>query len=94
MEHVLYKFRRHTIGQSHSAVCTNKGGQRERDAFSNKWCGVPYVLRGLLSRPLSLEQSERQGLFFVVPIDSLVVDSTFEQSKNVTIAVVSSSSCC
>ena len=52
-----------------------------------------HVLRGLLSRPPSLERNERQGLFFVMPIDSLVVDSTFEQSENIAIAVVSSSSC-
>ena len=37
----------------------------------------------LLSRPPSLKQSQRQGLFFVMPVDSLVVDSMFEESKNV-----------
>ena len=31
----------------------------------------------------------RQGLFFVVPVDSLVVDSMFDQGKNVAIEVVS-----
>ena len=65
-----YKFRGLTIGQGYSAVCTNKGGHR--DTFLNKWGEVPRVLRGLLS---SLEQRERRGLFFVVPVDSLVVDS-------------------
>ena len=41
------KFRRFTIGQNCSAVCTNKGGHR--DAFSNERCEVLRVLRGLLS---------------------------------------------
>ena len=34
------------------------------------------------------------GLFFVVPVNYLGVDSTFEQSENIAITVVSSSSCC
>ena len=55
---------RPTIDQNCSAVCTNKGGHR--DAFSNQPHEAPRVLRGLLSRrPLSLEWSERWGLFFV-----------------------------
>ena len=56
---LCYKFRRPTIGQNCSAICTNKGGHR--DAFSNEWHKVLRVLRGLL---LSLERSKRQGLFF------------------------------
>ena len=47
-----------------------------------------HAVWGLLSMPPSLKQSERRGLFFV---NSLVVDLTFEQSKNVTIAVMSCS---
>ena len=50
-----------------------------------------------LSRLPSLEQSERRGgLFFVIPVNSLI-DSTFERSENITLAhflMVSSSSCC
>ena len=69
-------------------MCTNKGGHR--DAFLN-------ISRGPLSRPPSLEQSERLGgLFFVIPVNSLV-DSTFEQSENIALAyflVVSLSSYC
>ena len=80
-----YKFRRLMIGQSCSAVC-DRGGHR--DAFSNKRCEAPCDWRGLLSRPLNLERSERQGLFFVVPVDSLVVDSIFKQNENVTIALM------
>ena len=91
-----HKFKRLTIGQNCSAVCTNKGDHR--NAFSNKQRKAPWVLRGLLSRPLSLEQRERQGLFFAIPVNSLAVDSVFEQSENVTIAhfflVSSSSSYC
>ena len=44
---LCYKFRRPTIGQNCSAVCTNKGGHR--DAFSNERRKAPRVLRGLLS---------------------------------------------
>ena len=60
---LCYKFRRTTIGQNCSAMCTNKGGHR--DTFLNKQHKVPCVSRSLHSRPPSLEQSERQGLFFV-----------------------------
>ena len=69
---LFYKFRRPMIGPICGAVCTNKRGHR--DAFSNEWREVPRVSRGLLSRPPSLERSEKRGLFFV--IHSLVVDST------------------
>ena len=63
MKYVLfYKFRRPTIGQICSVVCTNKGGHR--DAFSNE--RREAVSRGLLNRPPSLERSERRGLFFVI----------------------------
>ena len=83
------------IGQSSRAMCTNKGGHR--DAFLNKWRYALLVSRGPLSRPSILERNEKQGgLFFVIPVNSLV-DSTFEPSENVTFAhslVVSSSSCC
>ena len=83
------QFRRLMIGRNCSAVCLNKGGHR--DALSNKQCEAPRVSRGLLSRLHSFERSERWGLFFVVHVDSLVVDSTFKQSENIVIAVVSSS---
>ena len=69
---LFYKFRRPTIGQICSSVCTNKGGHR--NASSNKRPKAPRLSRGLLSRPPSLEQSKRRGLFFVIA--SLVVDST------------------
>ena len=49
----FYKFRRLTIGQNCSAVCTNEGSHR--DAFSSERHEVPRVLRGLLSRPPSLK---------------------------------------
>ena len=61
---LFYKFRRHTISQNYSAVCTNKGGHR--DAFLNERYEALRILRGLLSRPLSLERSERRSLFFVI----------------------------
>ena len=56
------------------------------DAFLNKQQEVLHSSIDLLSRPPSLKQSQRQGLFFVMPVNSLVVDSMFEQSKNVAIA--------
>ena len=64
------------------------------DTFSNEGHKAPRVLRSLLSRPSSLKQGERVG-HFVMPVNSLVVDSTLKQSKNITIPhflVVSSSS--
>ena len=61
---LFYKLRRPMIGQNCSAMCTNNSGHR--DALSNEWRKAPRVSRGLLSRPPSLEQSERQGLFFVI----------------------------
>ena len=68
---------------------------KQGDAFLSE---LPHILGGLmLSRPPSLKWSEGQGLLFVMPANSLVVDSTFEQSENIAIAyflVVSSSSCC
>ena len=55
-----------------------QGGRR--NAFSNAWRKAP------LSRPPSLEQSKRcGGLFFVIPVNSLV-DLTFKLSKNVALA--------
>ena len=90
---LCHKFRRLTIGQNCRAVCTNESGHR--DAFVKEWCEARAAR---FERPApSLERSERQGLFFVMPVNSLVVDSTFEQSENVAIVrflVVSSSSCC
>ena len=74
---------------------SNEGSHR--GVFLNEWSRALHCLRGLLSRPISLEQSQKQGLFFIIPIDSSVVDSTFEQSKNIAIAhflVVNLSSCC
>ena len=61
---LCYKFRRLTIGQNCSAVCTNKGGHR--DAFSNEQCKALCVSRGMLNRPLSLKRSKKRDLFFVV----------------------------
>ena len=49
-----------------------------------------------MPEPAVFKRSERRGLFFIMPVNSFV-DSTLEQSENVTIAcflVVSSSSCC
>ena len=86
MRSTVYKSRRLTIGQNCSAVCTNKSGHRDTFLNSNERHEAPCVLRGLFSRPPSLEQSDRRDLFFVMPFGSPVVDSTFEQSENVTIA--------
>ena len=88
---LCYKFRRPTIGQNCSAVCTNKGGHR--DAFSNERRQALRISRGLLSRPRATEPRAKQETRSVV-CHSLVVDSTFKQSENVAIAVMSSSSCC
>ena len=63
---LCHKFKRLTIGQDYKAVCINAGGHG--DAFLNKWHEAPRVSRGLLSRPPSLKRSDRQGLFFVMPI--------------------------
>jgi hypothetical protein len=54
------------------------------------------VSRGLPSKPLSLERSERRGAFFDIPVNSLVVDSTFDQSKNVANAhfLLAAAICC
>ena len=74
-------------GQNCSA---NKGDYR--NVFSNKQRKAPWVFR-----PLNVEQRERRGLFFAIPVNSLAVDSVFEQSENVTIArffLVNLSSCC
>ena len=45
-------------------MCTNKGDNR--DAFSNERHEALCISRGQFSRPLSLERSERRGLFFVI----------------------------
>ena len=58
---LCYKLRRLMIGQNCSTLCINKGGHR--DAFSNE---RHEVLGGLLSMPLSLERSERRGVFFII----------------------------
>ena len=71
-----YKFRRLTIGQN-CAMCTNKVAKNRILELKQ----AAQCRAFLLGRPLSLEWSERQGLFFV----SLVADSTFEQSENVAI---------
>ena len=60
------KFRRLTIGQNCSAMCTNKGGHK--DAFSNKRCEAPCIWRGLQAtchRTLSKARDEID-LFFIV----------------------------
>ena len=49
--------------------------------------------RAFLSRPRATEPRAKRETRSVL-CHSLVVDSTFEQSENVAIAVVSSSSCC
>jgi hypothetical protein len=82
-EALCQKFRTLTTGQNCSIVCTNKGGYRY--AFSSKQCEALHISWGLLHGP-SLEQSERLGLFFIMPVNSLVVDSTFEQREDVAIA--------
>ena len=61
---LCYKFRKPTVGQNCSAMCTNKVSHRA--AFLNKRREVPHVSKGLLSRPPSLERSKRRGLFFVI----------------------------
>ena len=68
------------IGQNCSALFTNKDGHRDAFLSSNERCKAPCISKGLLSMPPSLKQSKRRDLFFVMPIDSLMVDSTFEQS--------------
>ena len=66
-----------------------------RDALSKDWRESATRFEGLLSRrwrlPLSLEQSERRGLFFVIPISSPV--ATFEQSENVAIVRLVGAAC-
>ena len=81
---LCYKFRRLTIGQNCSAVCTNKGGHR--DAFLSKRCKAP---QGCSAGHRAL--SKTRG---IKPVNNLVVDSTFEQSKKVVIAMVSLRCCC
>ena len=49
--------------------------------------------KGLLSRPRATEPQAKRETRSVL-CHSLMVDSTFEQSENVAIAVVSLSSCC
>ena len=56
-----------------------------RDAFSNEWRKVPRISMRLTEQAPSLKQSERRGLFFIMLVNSLVVDSLFEQSKNIAI---------
>ena len=85
---LFYKFRRPTIGQICSAMCTNKGSHR--DAFLNEWHKAPRVLRDLLSRPVSLERSERQGLFFVASSSSCY----WPASRGVIYEVILSLCCC
>ena len=55
---LCYKFRRPTIGQICSAVCTNKGGYR--DAFSSERRKAPHVSEGLLSRLHATEPRTKQ----------------------------------
>ena len=53
---LCHKFRRLTISQNCSAICTNGSGHKYAILeISNEWCEVQHVLRGLLSRPLSLD---------------------------------------
>ena len=78
--------------------CAQARVASHRDAFSlqlERAVQSAACFESPLSRPPSLERSERRGgLFFVIPVNSLV-DSIFERSENVTFAhflVVSSSS--
>ena len=64
---LFYKFRRPTIGQICSAVCTNKGGCR--DAFSNEQCEVPRIFE------CPAEPQAKREMRSVL-CHSLVVDST------------------
>ena len=47
-----------------AVLCAQTGVAIELDAFSNKKARAQRVSRGLLSRPPSLKQNERRGLFF------------------------------
>ena len=60
---------------SRARAHTSERGKRKRRAFD----------RPTVSKPPSLERSERRYLLFVD--QGLVVDSTFERSENVAIAV-------
>ena len=57
---------------------------KTKNIFQSDDRKAPHVSIGLLSLryiyPPSLERSERRGLFFIIPISSLV--ATFEQSEN------------
>ena len=72
-----------TTGQIVVSMSTDEGGHR--GAFSNELREAPHISRGLLSRPLSLKPSQRHSLFFVMPVNSLVVDSTLEKSEKISI---------
>ena len=67
-DELFYKFRKPTIGQTCSAMCTNNGGHR--DAFSNKRCEAPCIWtpKGLQStcHRASSEVRDEVDLFFVV----------------------------
>jgi hypothetical protein len=65
-----HKFRKLTIGQNCSAVCTNEGDHIEM----HSWREAPCASRGL---PLSLEWSKRRDLCFVMSINSLVMSTLF-----------------
>ena len=63
---------------------SDEGGHR--GAFSNELREALHIPRGLLRRPPSLKPSQRHSLFFVMPINSQVVDSTLEKSEKISIA--------
>ena len=83
---IFYKFRRPTIGQNCSAVCTNKGGHR--DAFSNERREAPRVSRACSAGTEPQAKQETKSVL----CHSLVV-LEIRQSEDVAIAVASSSSC-
>ena len=80
------KFRRLKIGQNCSAVCTNKDGRR--NAFSIERHKVPCISRGLLSRPPSLQLSERQGLLFVKPGRKFDVRCSWPTVRGMVYAII------
>ena len=58
---LCYKFRRATINQNCSAVCTNKGGHRDAFLILNERREVLRISRGLLSRPRAESRVRSKG---------------------------------
>ena len=82
MHSATIKFRRPTIGQNGSAMCTNKGGHR--DTFSNEQREAPRVSRGLLSMQATYHRASSKARDEVCSLSqSGGIDLMFEQSENV-----------